>query len=82
MPGYMDTSERANSGQSAGQIDQGNVPGPCGHDEPIEDTRPGLPSPMDKPEGQYITSDSSPSMDRFTPITPTESEGDYSKKFA
>lgn len=83
MPGYTQKGPRAESGQPAGQIDQGAVPQPCGHDDQLDDTRPGLPRSMDQPADQYTTSEHTPSMDRHEHGVPSQDNpGDYSKKFA
>jgi len=83
MPGYRDESAQVTSGQSAGRIDQGAVPEPCGHDDALENTTSGLPKPTDKPPEQYTANESVPSMDRSKHgVPPMENDGDYSKKFA
>lgn len=83
MPGYTEKGGRASSGQSAGRIDQGAVPMPCGHDDPAENTTPGTPRPTDKPPDQYTSNESVPSMDRDQAgVPPMNNDGDYSKKFA
>ena len=68
------------SGTDAGQIDQGAIPSPSGHDDPIENTTPGTPRPMDKPEHQYTANEAHPSMDRNTPgAPPMDNPGTYAK---
>ncbi|HIF12859.1 MAG TPA: hypothetical protein EYQ82_07640 [Dehalococcoidia bacterium] len=83
MPGYTQRGRAAASGQSAGSIDQGAVPTPAPHDHPEDNQMPGTPRSTDQPADQYITSENTPSMDRFTPgVPPMDNPGDYSKKFA
>ena len=82
MPGYSQKGARATSGQPAGNIDRGAVPRPCGHDDPIEDTRPGLPKPTETPAGVYTWNESVPNMTRgHEDVPPMENEGSYAKKF-
>lgn len=83
MPGYKQMGHVAESGQSAGRIDQGAVPSPCSHDHPEDNQTGGTPRPVDQPADQYTTSEHTPSMDRNTPgAPPMDNPGDYSKKFA
>ena len=83
MPGYTQKGGKTEAaGVDATQILTGGVATPCGHDDPIEDTRPGLPKPMDKPEHQYTANESHPSMDRGHDVTgDMDNHGSYAKKF-
>lgn len=83
MPGYTHKGKRTVMNSPAGSIDQGAVASPKRHDRPEENTMAGTPKPMDKPEGQYIVSESVPSMDRHSnDVPPMDNPGSYAKKFS
>jgi hypothetical protein len=70
------------SGYDETKILSGGVAKPCGHEDPIEDTRPGLPRPMDKPDGKYTANEAHPSMTRDHAVTADlDNHGSFAKKF-
>jgi hypothetical protein len=57
--------------------------GVASHLDPKENTRPGLPSPTDRPFPTYTVGDSTPNQERTEAAPdPNESTMDFSKKFA